>query len=279
MDRLQKKCVIVSTGMHLSLAAIIFVGPAFSSTKTPEPVCEIDFVPGILVSENVAKPPAGVAIRASMPSQPPPESKPQPKPPPEVVEPKARPEVKPPTLEPDDFSERKARKPQIDITPRTRPKTPAQKQNKPDDSQSQERQLNDARRKAAQELTRAATGIREGTAPTTAVDVESGNGGDGPAYASYDSWVQYVYKNAWVKPEDTSSDAPVAYATVTIASDGTVTPGSTRILTRSGDSQMDSSVQRTLDRVTTMGRPFPEGMKEKQRTYKLKFDLTKRTLT
>jgi hypothetical protein len=36
---------------------------------------------------------------------------------------------------------------------------------------------------------------------------------------------------------------------------------------------VDASVQRSLDRVTTIGRPFPEGSKDQQRTYILKFDL------
>jgi TonB family protein len=129
----------------------------------------------------------------------------------------------------------------------------------------------DARRKAGQEALRAAQNIREGTSSATAVDEDFGPGGGGPAYAGYASLVQKVYLDAWIAPDDTKDDAAITKARVTIANDGRVI--SADIISRSGDSQMDTSVQRTLDRVPSVGRPFPEGVKDKQRTYILKFDL------
>jgi TonB family protein len=83
--------------------------------------------------------------------------------------------------------------------------------------------------------------------------------------------VQSVYQTAWIAPDDAASDNAITKAKVTIASDGTVI--SSEIISRSGDSQMDASVQRALDRVPSIGRPFPEGIKDKQRSYILKFDL------
>jgi TonB family protein len=66
-------------------------------------------------------------------------------------------------------------------------------------------------------------------------------------------------------------DDPITKVTVTISRDGTVI--SSRIMNRSGDSQMDASVQRVLDRVTTVGRPFPEGVKDSELTYIIPFNL------
>ena len=69
---------------------------------------------------------------------------------------------------------------------------------------------------------------------------------------------------------------PITKATVTIASDGTVL--SARILKPSGDASVDRSVQRTLDRVTFIA-PFPEGAKDKQRTYTINFNLKAKRLS
>lgn len=285
MSRLQKKCIIVSTGLHLSLLGLIIVGPAFTSSTTPE-VRMIDFMPSMVVAENVAgggnpnaRPPAAVSPVTPQP-QPPPQP-PQPKPEPKVT-PKPEPDRSEPRQsdpsDPSDWTDRK-KKPQIVTTPqiRRRPSTRTH-----EDTAEAEKEASKAaatRRDLARAFASTATGIREGSASATAIDEDFGPGGGGPAYAGYDSLVQRVYQDAFVKPSDTSTDSPITYATVTIARDGTVVPGSARIITRSGDSQMDSAVQRVLERVSNVGHPFPEGMKEKQRTYKIRFDLTKRSLT
>jgi TonB family protein len=57
---------------------------------------------------------------------------------------------------------------------------------------------------------------------------------------------------------------------VTISSDGTVTDS--HIITSSGDPRMDTSVKRALNRVTFI-HEFPEGAKEKERTFKINFNL------
>ena len=83
------------------------------------------------------------------------------------------------------------------------------------------------------------------------------------------------YERAWVIPEDATSEDANVEVSVTIASDGTVT--SKKITKRSGDPAMDASVQRVLDRVTSVERAFPEGAKDKQRSYIIPFNLkTKR---
>jgi len=281
MNRLQKKCVVASAGMHLLLGVVIFVGPGFmSSSSKPEPIREINFIPSIIVAENVAgggnpnaRPPAPVMQTPPSPPPPTPEIKPA-EPPPEVKK-QIEPE-KPATTEPDGFAEsKKPKKPQISLKVETRTKPQSSSKTTTNDTRAQEQKQLEARRRAGQEILQAASAIASGSASATAVDDDFGPGGGGPAYAGYDALVQMMYQRAWVKPSEVNSDSPITYATVTIARDGSVVPGSARIISRSGDSQMDASVQRTLERVTSIGRAFPDAMKGKDRTYKLKFDLQK----
>jgi TonB family protein len=60
---------------------------------------------------------------------------------------------------------------------------------------------------------------------------------------------------------------------VTIANDGRVTEA--HIVAPSGDSSVDNSVQRTLDRVRQL-EPFPDGSTDKERTYIINFNLKAR---
>lgn len=283
MNRVEKKCVIVSTGLHLSLLGLILVGPAFTSSTTPE-VRMIDFMPSMVMAENVppgggnpnAQPPAAITPPPQPVAQPSPQPKPEPRTSPKPEPEKELPRNDPP--DPNDFTDKK-KMPEIITKAQTRRRPPTSKPENSAATEKEARKAADARRALARAIADTAAGIREGSASATAIDEDKGPGGDGPAYAGYDSLVQMVYQSAWVKPSDTTKDAPVTYATVTIARDGTVVPGSARIITRSGDEQMDSSVERVLQRVTTVGRPFPEGIKEKQRVYKIRFDITKRSLT
>src|SRR6267378_696206 len=54
MDRLQKKCVIASAGLHLLLLLIVVICPAFVGSKHPQTLPEINFVPSFLVDAAVA---------------------------------------------------------------------------------------------------------------------------------------------------------------------------------------------------------------------------------
>jgi TonB family protein len=112
-------------------------------------------------------------------------------------------------------------------------------------------------------------------APGTSLEA-FGPGGGGEVYAPYDQAVRSIYWHAWLPPEDTASDEAVTKATVTIASDGSVL--SARILKHSGDASVDRSVQRALDSVTFIA-PFPEGAKDKQRTYTINFNLKAKRLS
>jgi len=137
------------------------------------------------------------------------------------------------------------------------------------DPKTSERQLADQRRQLLKQFTRAAENIRDGTSSATEIESVSGND-NSPAYANYAAWVKTVYENAWQAPDDAATSDAITKVSVTIGSDGTVI--SSRITRASGDSPVDRSVQRTLERVTFIG-PFPEGAKERQRTYIINFNL------
>ena len=106
------------------------------------------------------------------------------------------------------------------------------------------------------------------SSPTTIEDF--GPGGGGPSYANYAATVKKIYEEAWQEPDDATTEDAITKVTVTIGSDGYVL--SSHISRSSGDSQVDRSVQRTLDRVRFIA-PFPDGAKEKQRTYIIHFNL------
>jgi TonB family protein len=276
MNRLHKKCLIASVGAHSLLLLILLVGPAFLTSKSKsDDLPVIDFIPSKFIDAPLvgggnrdAKPPPAVAP----PAQPPPQPQPQPAPEKqrEPDPPKVAPKIQKP--DPEAFeakTEPKTHKPQINTTLVTRKpnvKTPSKEATAATEQQALERQQAD-RRRLAQKFANVAQNILEGTSSATTIE-EFGPGTGGPAYASYAAWVRQVYENAWDLPEDTTANNAVAKATVTIASDGTVI--SHELTQRSGDGPVDRSVQRTLDKVKFIA-PFPDGAKEKERTYIIKF--------
>jgi len=282
MNRLQKKCFIASAGTHLLMVLILFVGPAFLSGKSkPVDIQTINFIPDNLVMASVAgggnpraatRPPAPVQVTPPSPPQQQPKQQERQPDPPKVAETKQK------TIDPESFEtvkDKKPRLPQVSTKPVIRKSNDSKKQKQPttedsrDRERERERQMADARLRS-EAFNRAARSIGNNTSSATIIDENFGPGGGGPTYASYASWVQTVYLGAWVPPDSIESASAVARASITIANDGRVV--SSRIISKSGVREIDESVQRTLDRVTTIGRPFPEGMKEKQHTYILRFD-------
>jgi len=290
MSRLQTKCFIGSAGLHGLLFVILLVGPAFLASKSQSDNSPIlDVIPGKLIDaafsgggnpHGTPPPPAPPAPPAPRVTQPAPTPEPprvrEPEPPPKPVE-----EVKPTrpdrnSLEMNDDHKRKKR--EIDLKPvshRSEIGKTAKSPSTETSTDAAERRIADARRRAANLIGAAAASLRNDIAPGTTLEA-FGPGGGGEVYASYDQVVKSIYWHAWTPPEDTASDAAITYATITIASDGTVL--SARITKPSSDATVDRSVQQTLERVTFIA-PFPEGAKDKERTYKIKFDLKARRLT
>jgi TonB family protein len=102
----------------------------------------------------------------------------------------------------------------------------------------------------------------------TAVEV-FGTGGE--AYANYLQFVKTVYDEAWLVTPDLVNDDAAALVRVTIARSGHVV--SSEIIRRSGNSTLDKSVQRALDKVKFVA-PFPEKAREAERTFTIEFNLT-----
>jgi protein TonB len=273
MNRLQKKCVMATAGVHLLLLVILFVGPAFFYSKPKADDLQVlDVIPAHLIDAAFN---SGVAN--AQPPPPAPAAPPQPPPPAPVFTPpvpvpekivKAEP-VKPPdklspdNLEPVKTAKTEPRKIQIStqLVTRTAPKnSPAA-----DNSQQQQRQ--------AQAIRSALRNLKSNLTPGTTIDMP---GNSSVAYANYASVVKSIYEQAWVPPDNADNDEANAKVSVTIANDGTVI--SAHIVTPSGDAGVDASVQRTLNRVTFIER-FPDDAKEKERTYIINFNLkTKRLL-
>jgi TonB family protein len=276
MNRLQKKCVIATAGFHLLLLLILVFGSAFFSPRPkPDDTQLLDVIPSNLIdaafSSGVrnATPPAPVVQPAPQPAPPTPAvqpalTPPAPKavvtPPPTIserLENLFKPEPAKPTPTP---AETQPHKIQINtqLVTRTAPKnSPAT-----DNSQQTARAINIAIRN-----------LKKNLSPGTTIDMP---GDSTVAYANYASVVKSIYDQAWTLPDSIANDDENVKVTVTIASDGTVI--SARIIERAGDSPVDASVQRTLDRVTFIA-PFPEGATEKERSYTINFNpKAKRTL-
>ena len=279
MNRLQKKCLIATTGFHLLLVLTIVFGAAFfTSRPKPDETQLLDVIPPNLIDAALssgvknAQPPAPTPPQPVQQPQPTPQP-PQPKPPepkPEPVKPVEP--VKPPEkLSPDDLKA---------VEPVEKPAKPAPKKPEislklvekkipkvaPDTSDADARAAAAAKKRAAA-FAKALASIKSNSSSATTVDMP---GASSVSYANYASVVKSIYEQAWTPPDDTASDDANTKVSVTIGSDGTVI--SSRILNPSGDSRVDGSVQRTLDRVNFIA-PFPDGAREKERTFIINFNL------
>jgi TonB family protein len=265
---MQKRCFFAAAGTHLLLILILFVGPAFFSGNKVNDVEVITFEPMILTDRPFS---GGGNPNA----QPPPPAPPQPQPPRpqalvqppkrqvEKVEPEPQKEIK--TTKSDDAVETSPRKIKVSTTVVKRSQVVKSSQ-RPTPSQTTS--------SSSKEFTSAAQRIRQGASSSTKIEM-SGPGGGGPAYANYAQYVKSKYTLAWNDPEEVSDEEATAKVRVTIASDGTVV--SARIIQYSGNGAIDRSVQDALDRVPFIA-PFPEGAKERERTYTLSFNLKAKRL-
>lgn len=296
MNRLQKKCLIATAGGHLLLLLIVIFGSAFFVTRTKVDNAQVlDVIPSDIVDAAFnsgvknAQPPAPTPPQPIQPPQPvplppppkpvvtPPQPQPQPQPQPKpepVRQPDPEP-VKPQKIEPDDTKSPEPKP--VKITKPAKPKndikvslTPvARSMPSPADTRAAEARR-EAQREAkarAEAFRHALTSISKNASSATEVEMP---GTGSVSYANYASVVKSIYERAWTAPTDTSSDDANTKVSVTIGSDGRVV--SARILNPSGDSRVDASVQRTLDRVTFIA-PFPDGAKEKEKTFIINFNL------
>ncbi len=282
MNRLQKKCVIATVGIHLLLLLILIFGSAFFSPRPkPDDTQLLDVIPANLIDaafnsgvRNATPPaPAPVVVPPPQPAPPTPTFQPPPPVPKPVVTP-------PPTLmdRVEKYFKPEPVKPTPDLTPVEKPvknqphkiqpnltptiRTAPKNNSTPDNPRRDTRALNNTLKN-----------LRNNLSSPTEVTLP---GDSTVAYANYASVVKSIYDQAWTLPDSIANDDENVKVTVSIASDGTVI--SARIIERAGDAPVDASVQRTLDRVTFIA-PFPDGATEKERSYTINFNpKAKRTL-
>ena len=141
------------------------------------------------------------------------------------------------------------------------------------------RAVAEARERAAEnqrfskQLGKAMENLRAGFESGTVVEA-SGPGGE--AYINYAAFVEQVYKDAWIVTDNLIDDAATTRVNVTIARSGNVI--SAIIERRSGNSALDRSVERVLNKVKFVA-PFPEGAREDQRVFIINFNLKPNRLT
>jgi colicin import membrane protein len=287
MSRLYQKCFIASGGLHGLLVLILVVCPAFLASKPKQSDVQlITFIPDILTDSPFVgggNPNAGRPPSPAPPAPPPPTPERAPTPaPPEPPAPVK--EIVPPKKTEESLEvskETKPTKPKREISTTLVVRKPSAKSTAKDTSaeDNQAREQLALRNRIVGALDRSLGNIRSGTGSATRIgggaEGSYGPGGGGPSYAPYEAWVLTVFDRAWVAPDDATSDDATVEASVTITRDGRVVDK--RIVKRSGDRAVDASVQRALDKVTNIGKSFPEGSKDKERTYIIPFNLkTKR---
>ncbi|HZL80215.1 MAG TPA: TonB C-terminal domain-containing protein, partial [Candidatus Limnocylindrales bacterium] len=251
MNRLQKKCLIATAGFHLLLLVILLVGPGFFAAKPkPDDTQVLDVIPANLIDAAFSSGVKGAQPPPPTPIVKPPE--PQPQPTPEPPKPVVKPEpVKPPDpepvklpdkLPPDDLKpvvKPLTKPPEHIIKPDLKPivrKTPPKDTDNSAAEAKEQKRLRDQRIKAFQN---AARSIKDNSSKSTIVDMP---GESDSAYAPYKDAIGSIYYNAWTPPDDVANDDSNTKVSITIARDGTII--SSRIITPSGDSRMDASVQR-----------------------------------
>jgi len=258
MNRLQKKCLIATAGIHLMLLIAICCSGFVSSEPKPDKTQILDVIPA-----NVIDAAFNSGVKNATPPAPQPIVQPQPQPQPQPVQPAPKPVEPTPSI---------LKRIEDAITPK--PKPEPVKSAPPKQTQTQEHivkpNLTPINRTAPKSipnptLKNSIANLKNKLSKGTTIEAP---GDSSVAYASYDSVVKSIYDAAWILPNTIAADENITVK-VTIASDGTVI--SARIVTPSGDAPADTSVQKALDRVKFV-REFPEGTTDKQRTYTIVFN-------
>jgi outer membrane biosynthesis protein TonB len=270
MNRLQKKCTIVSAGIHLLLVVILVVGPGFlGSRDKPARIQYIDIIPPKVI-EGVD---AGGGKPNALPPPPTPAPAPQPEPTPVPPQPQPQAQPQPPKLS-HDALEVHQKLPKISLTPVRRPQETKPRPTETSDDQAQAQAQAQAKADAARRARvyqNFVQNLKEGLTSSTSIDVP---GPGGEAYAGYETVLQSIYKARY--DEELAGAGDIARGksevetSVTVARDGSVVRH--RITGRSSNAALNDLVQRVLTRVVFI-HAFPEGAKDSERTFNIIFDL------
>ena len=288
-NRLQKKCFIVSLGMHLLLLLVVVFGVAFATTrKKEEPVKYLSIS---LFREPVpqkARHPSQPRVephqarripvrqpvrRAVQPPAPQKQVTPQKTTPPRKAKPKPKKTTPKKTPTP-----RKATK---KTAPRSKPKPKSKRPkipkinisstvvNKSSSSSKTSRSTPPKTVKVVSVNPNAAKNLKNKLSTTVrAVTFRPGSS----SYSNYKEWVRQKYQGTWNNGRLPSQRyRQIVTVRVTVLRSGKV--ASARILRRSGQAPLDASVQGTLNVVKSIGRAFPSGVTESRQTFTIDFQM------
>lgn len=263
ISRLLKKCIVLSVGLHVLVVALLIAAATFFITK-PEKVQPTLSMIAPEILDNILKPNSTqtartsptLAVRRNVVPQPPKRVE---EASPKTVTPKpvkiTRPEKVTP---PDKTKTTQPRRIQINTSTKTvgsrNPQQPAK-------SIPSKPKINSSA------LTQKVQNLRGQLSAGIKVNV---SGVNAAAFTSYAQYVVSVYRRTWepLLPKSLAKSR-VAVVSVTIDRSGNVI--SAHILRKTGNMELDRSVQRALDRVKTIGKGFPTGSKESKRTFTLDF--------
>ena len=265
MTRLLKKCIFLSIGLHVLVAALLIAVAAFFITK-PEKVAPTLSMIAPEVLDNLLNPQsAPVQPRVTpTPPQPPVQRNRAPEPPaprpPKKVAPVPTPT--PPTKKTTPPKSTPAKKrPPIKINASTKTVNGGGSTSRSPVAPPIRPSVNtEGLRKTVKNLrTQLSAGIK--------VNV---SGANAAAFTSYAQYVVSVYRRTWepLIPK-TLARSRVAVVSVTVDRTGKVL--SARVVRKTGDAALDRSVQSALDRVRSIGKPFPSGSNDSKRTFTLDF--------
>jgi colicin import membrane protein len=308
MSRFEKKCFIGSAAFHGLLLVVFLFGSAFFNS---DKLINVGPVVNILNARTTdeAKNTGGNPNATPTPPQArpqPPETKPEPPPPkaepvkpePVKIEPKREPikaeplKLKQPDPKPvvrdrkpepkkDAPKEVVTTKPSIsktlvhrtnDVAALERERAEqARKEKERREQQEAWNRYNEQRNRIARQVGSLVGDVAKNLGHSTVVQT-AGPGGE--AFVNYGSWVREVYERAWHVTPELMEDDSSALARVTIRRDGSVARAT--LSEKSRNTSLNRSVQQALDRVTDIGKPFPEGAKEPERTFTIEFNLKTR---
>lgn len=270
MSRLLKKCIFLSVGLHVLVAALLIAAAAFFIAKPDKVQPTLSMIaPEVL--DNILNPkptkPSPVkpapTVRRNVVPQPPKPVQPNrvvPTPPRKVQNtpvPK-----KPAPLPRTTKSTRPKPSPSKNIRITTSNKTVGSNAPKPVTTPAPTRPKVDS-----SALAQKVQNLRGKLSAGIKVNV---SGANAAAFTSYAQHVVSVYRRTWqpLIPKNLTRSR-VAVVEVTIDRTGRVL--SSRITRKTGDAALDRSVQSALDRVKTIGKAFPAGSKDSKRTFTLDF--------
>ena len=276
MSRLLKKCLFLSIGLHILLAAALLICTAFFVVK-PEKIMPTlsmiapDVLDNLLNPRPVStprknpNPPVRRIVTPALPRKvtPTPPRKVTPTPPRKVTPTpprKVTPKKQSPSLKPTKSK----------VTPKPKRKTIKIAQNTQTSKGATGRPKKNTHPKAPPVSAKQLNTIKSMRNQLSAAINVNVAGANAAAFTSYANFVVGVYRRTWepLIPSGLARSS-IAKVSVTIRSDGRVL--SARIIRKTGDAALDRSVQRALDRVKTIGKSFPPGSKDSQRTFTLDF--------